>query len=125
MLTLQMIQLMENLWKREGLDLRYGRGSVSALPWTQSSYLIQRFDLRDPQDDPVRLFVHREQDGTHRGGQELGHHRQHPAKQQQQRRHCCLQQGRPAQLAQIQEPRVSVGLLVSVSSDESTSLENS
>lgn len=23
MLTLQMIQLMENLWKKEGLDLRY------------------------------------------------------------------------------------------------------
>lgn len=27
MLTLQMIQLMENLWKKEGLDLRYSRGS--------------------------------------------------------------------------------------------------
>lgn len=27
MLTLQMIQLMENLWKKEGLDLRYS-GSI-------------------------------------------------------------------------------------------------
>lgn len=27
MLTLQMIQLMENLWKKEDLDLRYGRPS--------------------------------------------------------------------------------------------------
>lgn len=25
MLTLQMIQLMENLWKKEGLDLRYSQ----------------------------------------------------------------------------------------------------
>lgn len=28
MLTLQMIRLMENLWKKEGLDLRYSRGST-------------------------------------------------------------------------------------------------
>lgn len=113
MLTLQMIQLMENLWKKEGLDLRYdGKFFFIAPPLIKSSYLTQHFDIPDAQDDPVWLFIHREQDGTYRGGQELGHHRKHPAKQQQQCRHCCLQQGRSAQLAQIQESRVSVGILV-------------
>lgn len=47
MLTLQMIQLMENLWKREGLDLRYDGASFSTLPLTQSSYPIRRNDNPD------------------------------------------------------------------------------
>lgn len=42
MLTLQMIQLMENLWKREGLDLRYSGSSCLLFYFIQPSYLIQR-----------------------------------------------------------------------------------
>ena len=44
MLTLQMIQLMENLWKKEGLDLRYLppaelliQGWGPACPWRGGS----------------------------------------------------------------------------------------
>lgn len=33
MLSLQMIQLMENLWKKEGLDLRYSGSSCLQLLW--------------------------------------------------------------------------------------------
>lgn len=31
------------------------------------------------QDDPIWLLVHWEQDGAHRGREELRHHRQYPA----------------------------------------------
>lgn len=42
MLTLQMIQLMENLWKKEGLDLRY----------SQSNRLFKTFAQEVPLDQP-------------------------------------------------------------------------
>lgn len=45
MLTLQMIQLMENLWKREGLDLRYSGSSCLLFYFVQPSYLIQRHNV--------------------------------------------------------------------------------
>lgn len=101
-------------WRIYGKEKAWISGATGGifLLFRCSECLIQRFNLPDTQDDPLRLFIHRQQDGTHRGGQELRHHRQHPAKQQQQCRHCCLQQGRSAQLAQIQESRVSVGILV-------------
>lgn len=111
MLTLQMIRLMENLWKKEGLDLRYSRGSTLPLRWRSCASTQRLFLSPYAQDDTVRLPVYREQDGAHRGREELRHHRKYPAQQQQQRRHRSLQQGRSAQLAQIQESWVSVSEL--------------
>lgn len=114
MLTLQMIQLMENLWKKEGLDLRYEpHAELFIQGWCQGFQHISLLLLLNSlssarQDDPVRVSVHGEQDGSDRGGEERGHHRQHPAGQQQQCGHGGLQQGRPPQLAQVQEPRVSI-----------------
>lgn len=70
--------------------------------------------LSSLQDDPLWLPLHRRQDGADRGGDALGHHRQHPAQQEQHGGHGCLQQGRPAQLAQVQEPGVRGSPLLSL-----------
>lgn len=103
MLTLQMIRLMENLWKKEGLDLRWDPLFSSCLMLWKREELVFKLNPADSalrcQDDPIRLPVHREQNGAHRGREELRHDRQHPEEQQQQRGHRCLQQGRLAQLA--------------------------
>lgn len=86
MLTLQVIQLMENLWKKEGLDLRWELLSKASVD-TFAQYLVDiqhntvDFALHS-QDDPIWLLVHWEQDGAHRGSEELRHHRQYPTQQQ-------------------------------------------
>lgn len=87
MLTLQMIQLMENLWKKEGLDLRYYNVSAAAgadvsAPFSLSVNAEPLFLPLQTQDDPIWLLVHWEQNGTHRGCEELRHHRQYPTQQQ-------------------------------------------
>lgn len=43
MLTLQMIQLMENLWKKEGLDLRYSGKSSLQQQWLLSQTNLMLF----------------------------------------------------------------------------------
>ena len=63
--------------------------------------------LSSLQDDPLWLPLHRRQDGADRSSHAFRHHCQHPAEQEQHGGHCSLQQGRAAQLAEIQEPGVS------------------
>lgn len=69
MLTLQMIQLMENLWKKEGLDLRWEQLFTADLN-NFAKYLLDNqphsvdFALHS-QDDPIWLLVHWEQNGAH------------------------------------------------------------
>lgn len=63
--------------------------------------------LSSLQDDPLRLPLHRRQDGTDRSSHAFRYHCQHPAEQEQHGGHCSLQQGCTAELAKIQEPRVS------------------
>lgn len=151
MLTLQMIQLMDVLWKQEGLDLRWAGGTQGCWGCFPCRLLLpQQLCLssgrvlgartaeqegrrqgrqgKQPrvgrisvegflsslQDDPLWLPLHRRQDGADRGGHALGHHRQHPAQQEQHGGHGRLQQGRPAQLAQVQEPGVRGSVLLSL-----------
>lgn len=69
MLTLQMIQLMENLWKKEGLDLRWEQLFTADVA-TFSKYLgdKQSHSVDFPslsQDDPIWLLVHWKQNRAH------------------------------------------------------------